>query len=290
MKTKYIILIIVIVAVGLLISPILWSRYSVKQVSAGQAQQDFWYCSMHPWIKSDKPGVCPICGMALVHGHAHQQQNEGTKPAAGTPDYVPIEISQQKQQLVGVKTLVLSKEKMLKTIRAAGEYEGEVYAQVFEDDLRFIKVGQKAIVEIPAYHQKYDVHVVSIHPSVDEATRTARVHLWFPAVNRLGDLNPNQKKFKSNMFVNVEFSVDLGEGLVVPRQAVMDTGLRKIVFVQNAKDDFEPREIETGIETDDGYEVKSGLKEGESIVISGNFLLDSESRIQASLQGGSHGS
>jgi multidrug efflux pump subunit AcrA (membrane-fusion protein) len=64
----------------------------------------------------------------------------------------------------------------------------------------------------------------------------------------------------------------------------MDTGLRKIVFVSKAGNVFEPREIQTGMETDDGFEVKSGLKEGERIVVSGNFLLDSESRVQAGLQ------
>ena len=61
------------------------------------------------------------------------------------------------------------------------------------------------------------------------------------------------------------------------------------LFVQKDEGTFEPREIQTGMETDDGFEVKSGLKEGEHIVVSGNFLLDSESRVQAGLEGGSHG-
>ena len=64
----------------------------------------------------------------------------------------------------------------------------------------------------------------------------------------------------------------------------MDTGLRKIVFVQKNQGSFEPREIQTGWETDDGYEVKAGLKEGERIAVAGNFLLDSESRVQAVLK------
>ena len=78
---------------------------------------------------------------------------------------------------------------------------------------------------------------------------------------------------------------------VLPREAVMDTGVRKVVFVQKDEGTFEPRVIETGWETDEGYEVKSGLKAGERIVVSGNFLLDSESRVQAGLEdsGDSHG-
>jgi Cu(I)/Ag(I) efflux system membrane fusion protein len=82
------------------------------------------------------------------------------------------------------------------------------------------------------------------------------------------------------MFVNVEFPVNLGTAIIVPREAVMDMGLRKIVFVCKTGNTFQPREIQTGWETDDGYEVQSGLKEGERIVASGNFLLDSESRVE----------
>jgi multidrug efflux pump subunit AcrA (membrane-fusion protein) len=116
---------------------------------------------------------------------------------------------------------------------------------------------------------------------VDESSRTIRVRIWLK--------QNDQKLFKANMFVNVVIPVVLNEAVFVPREAVMDTGIRKIVFVLHDQDSFEPREILTGVETDDGYEVRSGLKAGERIVVSGNFLLDSESRVQAGLeQGASH--
>ena len=88
------------------------------------------------------------------------------------------------------------------------------------------------------------------------------------------------------MYVNVDMPVELDESLVVPREAIMDTGLNKIVFVQTQEGVFEPRKITTGFEGDGMAAVKSGLKEGETIVSSGNFLLDSESRLQGSLMGG----
>ena len=145
----------------------------------------------------------------------------------------------------------------------------------------FIKVGQQAIVEVPAYHEKYEGAVNSIDSAIDETSRTIRVRIW------LKHINP--KRFKTNMFVNVELPIKLGEAIVVTRDAVMDTGIRKIVFVQKNEETFEPREIQTGLETDQEYEVKSGLKEGERIVVSGNFLIDSESRVQAGLdQGAAH--
>ena len=159
------------------------------------------------------------------------------------------------------------------------EVELTVFAQIFGSDLGFIDVGQKAIVEVPAYHETFDGIVQSIDPVIDPSSQTARVRI---SVDTDSDLH-------SNMFVNVFMPVELNEAIVIPREAVMDTGIRKIVFVQKDEGTFEPKEIQTGWETDDGFEVKSGLKEGDRIVISGNFLLDSESRIQAGLEGDSHG-
>jgi Cu(I)/Ag(I) efflux system membrane fusion protein len=350
MKIKSIILIIVLAAgAGWFIAK---DRRALSQNDQGQKQ--VWYCPMHPWIKSDKPGgVCPICGMALVPGHAHKQA-----PVSEIPGYIPITVSQQQQQLIGVRTGLVTKKSVVKTIRAAGRVaydpelykaetdyvesyiaytrldrrlnngsyaiqdaqrklkeeeldlshmgateqtivqlrqnkfpdhsllvahagRGQVFAEVFGSDLGFIDIGQKAIIEIPDYHEAFYGVVKSIDPIIDPASQTARVRIH---VNTESELH-------SNMFVRVSMPVELNEAIIVPREAVMDTGIRKIIFVQKDEGIFEPREIQTGWDTDDGFEVKSGLKEGERIVISGNFLLDSESRVQAGLEeGGSHAS
>jgi multidrug efflux pump subunit AcrA (membrane-fusion protein) len=277
MKTKNIILIVLIAVIALGIGLLGRQQNTSKQALVRHGQHEIWYCPMHPQILYDHPGQCPICGMDLVKRVSAPQRQE-----SAVEGYTTISVTPQRQQLAGVRTVVVGKKDAVKTIRAAGQYEGQVYAQVFEDDLVFIKVGQKAIVEVPAYHQKYEGEVISIDSTVDETSRTIRVRIWFKQAN--------QRRFKTNMFVNVEFPVKLKGALIVPRDAVMDTGTRKIVFVCKAGNSFEPREIQTGMETDDGFEVKSGLKEGERIVVSGNFLLDSESRVQASQgQGDSHG-
>ena len=273
MKTKQIILIIIIAAIALGTGVFIKQHNLPTQFSGKQGHHEIWYCPMHPQILYDHPGRCPICGMDLVR-KADTQQQQG----AAIAGYTMITVTDQKQQLAGVRTAVVDKKSLVKTIRTSGEYEGEIFAQVFESDLEFIKIGQRAIVEVPAYHKKYEGFVNSIDSTIDEASRTIRV--------RIGLKNNNQKKFRTNMLVNVELPVRLGAAIVVPREAVMDTGLRKIVFVCKSADSFEPREIKTGWETDDGYEVKSGLKEGERIVVSGNFLLDSESRVQAGLEQG----
>ena len=152
-----------------------------------------------------------------------------------------------------------------------------VNAQVFEQDYSAVSEGQEVEVHIPALHEKIKGVIRSVGGFIDPTTRS---------VTALVELNDEGKQLAANMLVDVTISVNLGNGLLIPRQAVMDTGLRKIVFVSKDGNSFEPREIQTGMETDDGLEVKSGLKEGEHIVISGNFLLDSESRVQAGLEQG----
>ena len=110
---------------------------------------------------------------------------------------------------------------------------------------------------------------------IDSNTRTTQVRVELPNYN--GGLSVN-------MYVNVDILSELNESLVIPREAIMDTGLNKIVFVQIQEGYFEPRRIQTGFEGDGMVAVRSGLNEGETIVVSGNFLLDSESRLKAGIE------
>lgn len=147
-----------------------------------------------------------------------------------------------------------------------------VTAEIFESDLGFVEVGQEVEIEVPSYREKIKGSIRSIGGTINTETRTAKA---------LIDLKDNRSELKANMFATVSIHAQLGEVLLVPRDAVMDTGLRKIVFVQTGDGVFQPREIQTSWETDEGFEVISGLKAGERIVVSGNFLLDSESRVEA---------
>jgi Cu(I)/Ag(I) efflux system membrane fusion protein len=109
-------------------------------------------------------------------------------------------------------------------------------------------------------------------PLFDEATQTLKVRL--EAANPRGALKPG-------MFVDVEFPVRLPPMLLVPADAIVDSGLRKTVFVDCGDGHFEPRLIETGSRIGDDVEVRKGLAAGERIVISGTFFVDSESRMKA---------
>ena len=239
MKTKNIIQILIIAVLACSTAIFIRQPPITKETKVSSKHHDLYYCPMHPQIIYDHPGRCPICGMDLVKRIKAAPQQESA--VAG---YTPIALSAQGQQLAGVKTDIVRRGELVKTLSATGQYEGQVYARVFENDLEFIKVGQKAVVDLLAYHQHYEGQVGGIDSSIDETTRTVRVRINLHQINR--------QQLKDNMFVNVTFPLNLGQALIVPREAVMDTGVRKIVFVQNEGNNFEPREIQTGMETDNG--------------------------------------
>ena len=147
-----------------------------------------------------------------------------------------------------------------------------VMADVFETDAVNVRMGQGAVMMLPYEGgRRFGARVSYILPQVDPATRTLKVRL--EASN--ADLH-----LKPDMFVDVEFQVVLGRRLTVPADAVLDAGIRKTVFVDLGGGHLEPREVETGERAGDRIEVVSGLKAGERIVTSGNFLIDSESQLR----------
>ena len=116
--------------------------------------------------------------------------------------------------------------------------------------------------------------VIFIDPILDPKTRTAKVRLEFP--NRTGELRPE-------MFGEVTMQAPVRQGLRIPVDAVIDSGTRKVVFVAVGQGKFQPREVKLGAASADVVEVLSGLEAGEQVVTRANFLIDSESRLRASL-------
>ena len=148
-----------------------------------------------------------------------------------------------------------------------------VYAQVFQTDLGKIKPGNPAEIAVDAYPGKmFHARVESILPQIDLTTRTARV--------RLALANPGLK-LTPGMYVNVVLKTPLGRQLVVPASAIFHSGTRQLVFVNRGDGQFEPREIETGLQVGEEVAVIKGLKANEPIAVSANFLIDSESQLQA---------
>ena len=150
-----------------------------------------------------------------------------------------------------------------------------VQAQVFQNDLGRIKVGDPATLTVNTFPgRSFNGRVDFIYPQVDLDTRTAKVRVIFS--------NPGLQ-LKPGMFVNVALKIPMGRQLVIPATGVLQSGTREIAFVQRGDGYIEPREVQLGARVDDNFVVLKGLKAGEQIVTSANFLIDSESQLQAAL-------
>jgi len=148
-----------------------------------------------------------------------------------------------------------------------------VNAQVFQNDIGRVKSGDRAEVTVDAYPgQKFQGKIESILPQVDTATRTVKVRL---------EIANSGAKLKPGMFVNVDLKENLGRQLVMPASAVFQSGLRQIAFLDHGNGNLEPREISLGARVGDDFIVDKGLAQHQRIVTSANFLIDSESQLQA---------
>ena len=148
-----------------------------------------------------------------------------------------------------------------------------VNAQVFQNDVGRLKPGNPVAITVDAYPDKtFHGRVEEILPQVDLTTRTVQVRL---SIDNSGLL------LKPGMFVNVQLKSPLGRQLVVPASAVFQTGMREVVFLNKGDGRIEPKEVVTGPRSGDNVVILSGLDPHQSIITSANFLIDSESQLQA---------
>ena len=148
-----------------------------------------------------------------------------------------------------------------------------ILADVYEYELGFVKHNQKATVTL-SYEPGTVLNgiVGFVYPTLDPKTRTAKVRV---------ELDNADEKLKPDMYANVELQADLGTKLAIPQEAVIESGQKQVVFLHHGGGRLEPRLIQTGAKTGAWYEVIEGLKEGDHVVTSANFLIDSESRLKA---------
>lgn len=146
-----------------------------------------------------------------------------------------------------------------------------ILADVFENDAQYLRPGVRAQITLPEQGKTLTARVAEVLPQFDAATRTLKV--------RLEADNP-ENVLRPEMFVDVELSVTFPPTIAVPMESVLDSGLRKTVFVERSEGVFEPRQVETGWRFGDRVEIVKGLAPGERIVVSGTFFLDSESRMK----------
>jgi Cu(I)/Ag(I) efflux system membrane fusion protein len=148
-----------------------------------------------------------------------------------------------------------------------------IMADVYEYEVPIVRVGQEARVTLPYYSgEALAAKVNFIYPVLDPVSRTVKVRLTMH--------NPGLA-LKPDMFCNVEIMVSSGPKLVVPTSAVLFSGLRQIVYVEKKPGVYEMRQVTLGLRGEDYVEVIKGIKKGERVVTSGNFLIDSESQLRS---------
>jgi Cu(I)/Ag(I) efflux system membrane fusion protein len=151
-----------------------------------------------------------------------------------------------------------------------------ILADIFENEAQFFKPGSTVRVTLPHQNRTFTARVSNAVPQFDNVSRTLKV--------RLEADNPGTALLP-DMFADIELPVNYPPTFTVPVDAVVDTGTRKLVFVDKGNGVFEPRRIETGWRRGGLVEITRGLMNGEHIVISGTFMIDSESRMQAAAMG-----
>jgi Cu(I)/Ag(I) efflux system membrane fusion protein len=152
-----------------------------------------------------------------------------------------------------------------------------VLADVYEDQLARIRVGQTVRVDFDAYPGvSASGKLAFTYPTLSSETRTLRVRIVLA--------NPDMK-LRPGMYANVVVQIEPQRGLLIPREALVDTGDEQYVFVAREGGRFEPRRVRTGSRSGDKVEIVRGLREGEEVVTTGNFLIDSESRLRAAVTG-----
>lgn len=150
-----------------------------------------------------------------------------------------------------------------------------VNAEIYEFEVPFVKIDQQAAITFSSYPgQPFYGRVSYIYPYLNEQARTVKVRLELP--------NPGLR-LKPEMYGDVLLKINRGNQVAVPEQAVLDSGTRKHVFLVRGEGLFEPREVKVGPKIGSFYEVQEGVEAGDRVVTSGNFLIDSESKLMAAM-------
>jgi len=360
MKKLFVPLLVLIVIIGVGTLFYVRTAHTRKAESVrSEREVSYWTCGMHPSIKSDKPGSCPICGMPLIPVYKElvkAEEKEAKEPGEEIASRVVLNSTQL--ELAGVKSEPVIMRHLVKEIRTVGKIafdpeltvaqeefltavetrrkvalspdvdviiraddlteksrfrlrllgmdEGEIksledkrevqmdlvlpqdkawiYADIYEFELGWVKTGQKASISAVAYPGENFAGIVrSVSPVLNPMTRSVKARI---------EADNSKKYLKPEMYVDVViesmYVTDDGshEVLAVPRDAVLDLGVRKIVYIDAGGGEFLGKEVRLGPLAMDHnapgrnlYPVISGLKEGDRVVTRANFLIDSQSQI-----------
>ncbi|MFN3551067.1 MAG: efflux RND transporter periplasmic adaptor subunit [Endomicrobiia bacterium] len=295
----------------------------------------YWTCSMHPQVRQNKPGKCPVCAMELIPIYKGEEDK--------------IVIDEKKVEQLGIKSELVKVIPLTKTIRLpakvaydndlylaqqeylssfqnlkkisyVGEeqkkriqetlesakfrlmllgyseddikeleekgqpdknliYPGEkvwLHAEIYEYDLSLVRPRLKVVATTPAYpSEKFSGVVRFIEPVLNPQTRSAKARIEVD--------NPEgltlKRRLQLEMYADIEIKISLGRHLAIPETALIDTGTRKVVYLDLGNGRYKMQEVKTGFEAEGYVQVLSGVKKGDMVVTDGNFILDSQSTL-----------
>ncbi len=230
--------------------PDLLARDAQAMVKAARQRLKLWDVSDAQIDKIEKTGT-PVRTLTIY------------SPASG---YVV-----QKAALQGMR--VMPGEKLLDIVDLSTLW---VVADIYENDLPFVKIGQKATINLSNFSgKKIESTIDYLYPLLSGDTRTVKAR--FTIGNPQGELKPQ-------MFTEVEIFIDLGKKLALPEAAVINTGNRRMIYLDKGDGVFEPRDVTVGIRAEGMIEITAGLNPGEKVASHANFLIDSEARLKGVVQ------
>ncbi len=304
-------------------------------------------CPMHPQIRMDDPGSCPICGMDLVPvakevtgEDAHSSHEHAASDTQESTDTEGIRIDPVRTQNIGVRTDSVAVRSLTRSFLVYGKVAHDPELWVVQNEyIEALKLGDRSLIQsaelklqflglsrewiglikkerkpdlglhLPAgiargYFEAFinqgDVGIVKVGQQVDILDEKGRI-LQQGVIAAMGVIvDPNTRlvralvrseksiDLKANTFVQFRILIPLGQRLSVPREAILFNGDHNMVYVVAGTGRFVPRKIELGDEAEGYFEILEGVKEGETVVTNGHFLIDSETQIKTGGTGAGH--
>jgi multidrug efflux pump subunit AcrA (membrane-fusion protein) len=245
----------------------------------------YYQSAMHPWIKSDKPGKCPICGMDLVPVY------EGD--AKAMTDTNMVVLSRESVTTVNIKTEPVARQPIVHTLHVIGTIQKNSATaawfvfDVYERDLPWIRPGQKLDVTLPSVPDRTYEAEIQLHGTeafadraLDEMSDSTKVraHISNAPVEVPGF---EGRAYFNGLHAESHILAATPEVLAVPRSAVLDAGNGAVVYVDNGGGGYTAHPVKLGRIGDTFAEVLSGLEEGEKVVTNGGLLIDAEAQLTA---------
>jgi hypothetical protein len=263
-------------------------RHSPASATAAAGRKILYYQSaMHPWIKSDKPGKCPICGMNLVPIYEGETGMD-TNMTPGT-----VKLNAGTVSIINVQTETVTNQPLIRSMHFGGQIVTNSSQQawfeftVYERDLPWLKIGQTLHVNIPTAPGKNYTAQINLHgaksfadENFDNMTGSTKVRAELseaPVV--AGELGSH--KYFNGLYAESHVVAESESVLAVPRSAVISRGAGPLIYVDKGDGHYMPRALLLGRVGDEFYEVLAGLKAGEKVVTNGNLLIDSEAQLAA---------